>query len=299
MTEANSLYAWIAPSSMFVLMFGMGLSLSLADFQRILLRPRSTVFGTVLQVLVMPLLGLLLVVAFSLSPWLAAGLMTVAALPGGLFSNMVCHLGRADTALSITLTSLSTAVAIFTLPIWVHLGFKVAGAGADTIELPILSTATELALLTLFPVGLGMWARERRPAWASAEKLLTRVSGLILLVALVMDSRNNPNPSAHDFSLSLWPTLILMLAALTLSGSLSRALRLSWRETATITIELCVKNSVLGLFVAVQSLDNLLASVPILIFGSLQVPVAVALVGLYHFILRKRDPAREATTPTG
>ncbi len=290
MTEATSLYDWIAPTSMFTLMFGMGLSLSLADFRRVLLRPRGTLLGTMLQLVVMPLLGLALVFAFSLDPWLAAGLMTVAALPGGLLSNMVCHIGRADTALSITLTSLSTAVAIFTLPVWIHLGFKFAGAGAGDIELPIFSTAMELALLTLFPVGLGMWARELYPDWAKGEKFITRVSAVVLLFALVINSQSNPTPSSDDFALSLWPTVLLMAAALVLSGSLSRWLRMSWQETTTITIELCVKNSVLGLFVAVQSLDSLQASVPIMVFGSLQVLVSIGLVALYNLLLRKRDP---------
>ncbi|MAI26970.1 MAG: hypothetical protein CMN75_13155 [Spirochaeta sp.] len=290
MTEATSLYDWIAPTSMFTLMFGMGLSLSLADFRRVLLRPRGTLLGTMLQLVVMPLLGLALVFAFSLDPWLAAGLMTVAALPGGLLSNMVCHIGRADTALSITLTSLSTAVAIFTLPVWIHLGFKFAGAGAGDIELPIFSTAMELALLTLFPVGLGMWARELYPDWAKGEKFITRVSAVVLLFALVINSQSNPTPSSDDFALSLWPTVLLMAAALVLSGSLSRWLRMSWQETTTITIELCVKNSVLGLFVAVQSLDSLQASVPIMVFGSLQVPVSIGPVALYNLLLRKRDP---------
>ena len=68
MTEATSLYDWIAPTSMFTLMFGMGLSLSLADFRRVLLRPRGTLLGTMLQLVVMPLLGLALVFAFSLDP---------------------------------------------------------------------------------------------------------------------------------------------------------------------------------------------------------------------------------------
>lgn len=295
MTEASQTYDWIAPLSMFVLMFGMGLSLSIADFKRVVSRPRAASAGSVLQLVAMPLLGLLLVFSFSLTPWLAAGLMATAALPGGLLSNLVCHIGRADTALSITLTSISTAVAIFTLPLWIDAGFSAAGSGAESANLPILSTALELSLLTLLPVGLGMWTRQHAPRMARYETLLTRVSGLVLLVALVMDSRDNPSPSAQDFTASLWPTLILMLAALLLSGGWARLMRLSWRETTTITIELCVKNSVLGLFVAVQSLDSLQAGVPILIFGSLQVPVSIGLVLAYNLYLRKLDEETHAT----
>jgi len=295
MTETSLIHDWVAPASMFALMFGMGLSLGVEDVRRVVTRLRCTLLGTALQVLAMPLVGLGLLLIFSLEPWLAAGLMITAALPGGLLSNMLTHLGRADTALSITLTTFATAIAIFSLPVWIHLGFVVTGAASKEVQLPILATAIELALLTLLPVMLGMWSRERKYAVARFEPTITRLGAGVLLVALVIDGQNNPTPSARDFAASFWPTLVLMLAALGLSSGLSRLLRLTWKETTTITIELCVKNSAFGLYIAIQSLDRLQASVPILIFAGIQIPLALALVALYNLRLRKRDPEIHST----
>jgi BASS family bile acid:Na+ symporter len=108
--------------SMFTLMLGMGLTLQGDDFRRIATSPRATLVGTVLQLLVMPIVGMAIARFFGLSQVLSSGIVVLAACPGGMFSNMMVHLARGNTALSVTLTATATLVTLFTLPLWYGTG---------------------------------------------------------------------------------------------------------------------------------------------------------------------------------
>jgi BASS family bile acid:Na+ symporter len=147
---------WIVPAGMFALMFGMGLALTVDDFRRVVLLPQATVVGTFLQLVGMPLAGFGLAHAFALDPLLAAGLVIIAACPGGVMSNMFVHLGRADTALSITLTATATAVTLFTIPLWVRAVLASFGEAGANIEMPVIETALYLGGFTILPVAVGM-----------------------------------------------------------------------------------------------------------------------------------------------
>ena len=274
---------------MCVLMFGMGLTLSPEDFRRLFVQPRPSLLGMALQLLVMPLLGLALVLVFRPDPWLAAGVMIAAALPGGVLSNMVTHLGRLVTPLSITLSCLATAVTIFTIPFWIQAGLQLLGGSSDEIALPLIDTALDLAAFTLLPVALGMLARHWKPELVEKELWFTRLGALVLIIALWIDGQNDLMPAASQFASAFWPTFLLTTGALILGLACGRLARLTLRQTTTLALELFVKNSVLGLYVSVQALQSLEASVPIIILSGLQIPFFLVLLGIYHFFLKKRD----------
>jgi BASS family bile acid:Na+ symporter len=269
---------WIVPASMFALMFGMGIALTAADFRRVVLMPGPTLLGTVLQLVAMPLVGLGLARAFGLDPVLAAGLMIVAACPGGVMSNVLCHFGRADTALSITLTATATAVTLFTIPLWV----RVAVARAGALDMPVLATAQELALFTILPVAIGMGVRAVRPGAAAHEGWITRGSTAAMVVALTVEALRSDDPPVAAFTASLQPALLLCTAALALGLGVPLVLGIGWRDAATIAVELCIKNTVLGLFVATESLGSLEAAVPIAAVMTFQLPFGLGALALYH-----------------
>ena len=109
--------AKLAPLFLAVGMFGMGLSMQVKDFKYLLKNIKPVVVGVSLQVLLLPVLGFALAVGFSLDPVLAVGLMLLAASPGGPGSNLVSYLSRGDVALSIALTSVSSILAIVSVPL--------------------------------------------------------------------------------------------------------------------------------------------------------------------------------------
>ena len=275
----------LLPAGMFALMFGMGLNLTADDFRRIASKPTATALGTVLQLLAMPLAGTAIAVATDMPALLGVGLVVAAACPGGMFSNVYVHLAKANTALSVTLTATSTLVTLFTLPLWVQFAARQLGADAS-IDMPVLSTASELASLTVLPVVLGMLARAHAPSVLRAERWLTRIGVLAIVVGVTWDTTQRPELPVEDFNASLPPAAALALAGL-LMGLVSPALlRLRSRDAATITVELVVKNTLLGIVLARHSL-GFEAMIPVFAFGMFQTPIgALVLVG-WRWLVRR------------
>ncbi len=136
-----------------VIMLGMGLTLTPADFRRIVERPRDVLIGALAQWLVMPLAAYLLVIGLGL-PWeIGVGLILVGAAPGGTASNVMTYLGRGDVALSVTITSLTTIAAPLVMPAWVIL---LAG---QEITVTFAEMAEEIVLIVLIPVIAGLSLR--------------------------------------------------------------------------------------------------------------------------------------------
>ena len=110
----------VLASSLIIIMLGMGLSLVADDFKRIIVYPKAILVGLVNQLIFLPLIGFGIVVVFPLAPEIAIGIMILAACPGGPTSNLIAHLAKGDTALSVTLTALSSFITILTIPFIVN-----------------------------------------------------------------------------------------------------------------------------------------------------------------------------------
>ena len=286
---------WLVPGGMFGVMLGMGLTLGLEDFQRIARMPGATVVGTLLQLVAMPLAGLLLARTFALEPLLAAGLVVIAACPGGVMSNVLVHLAKADTALSITLTASATTVTLFTIPLWVQAAVYGLGDGTAGVSMPVLETAWTLGMFTIVPVGLGMVLRYGVPNIVPWESWLTRASTVVIVVALTADAARRDDLPLDALAASWAPALLLLFAALAMGIAVPLLLRLGTRDAATIAVELCIKNSVLGLFVATQSLGSFVAAVPTAVFMTFQIPVGVLVLVLYRLERWRRMRAAPAS----
>lgn len=283
---------------MFALMSGMGITLSLGDFRRIAEAPTATIVGTVLQLLVVPLAGLGIAIAFELPALLAAGLVIIAACPGGMFSNVYVHVARANTALSITLTASATVVTLFTLPLWAR-AVLVATDGADaSMQMPVLDTALGLGSLTVIPIALGMAARAHWPGIRSLEKWLTRSGVLAIVIAFTWDASTREDLPVALFQQSFLPVVCLLAAMLVIGLGVPLLFGLSSRDTATIGVEVVVKNSLLGLVLSRASLD-FDATLPIIAFATLQTPLGIAVLAVWRWresvsvrrAIRARPPA--------
>lgn len=114
--EQSDLTKLFLPLALGIIMLGMGMTLTLADFRRIVKFPKAVLVGLANQLLFLPLVALLMIFAFDLQAELAVGLMLLALCPGGATSNLISHLAKADLALSITLTAISSVIVNFTLP---------------------------------------------------------------------------------------------------------------------------------------------------------------------------------------
>src|SRR5690606_12576547 len=170
------------PAALFLIMVGIGLTLTPKDFREVLVAPRATLYGLVAQILLLPMVGVGLALWLDLSPALAVGLVVIAACPGGTTSNLFAFLGRGDVALSIVLTVAASLITIVTLPMFTSWALGHFQDSERVLELPILRTIITLFVIILVPVILGMTLRHFRRDWAEKGEKMVSVFGLLVLV---------------------------------------------------------------------------------------------------------------------
>lgn len=230
-----------------VVMFGMGMTLTWQNFTAVLKRPAAIGLGILLQYLVMPLAAWVIAELLGLPPYLMAGLVLVGACPGGTASNVVCYLARGDVALSITLTTASTLLAIVATPLltWLYVGQKV--------PVPVASMLWSIFKIVLLPVMFGVLVNTlfgRRLAAVKHIFPLISVLAIVVIIAIIV-ALNKGNLATLGISI----TLAVMLHNLVglLSGYwLPRILGMEERICRTLAIEVGMQNSGLGVALAVK-----------------------------------------------
>jgi BASS family bile acid:Na+ symporter len=195
-------------------------------------------------------------ILFGLSQHLAIGIMILSACPGGTSSNIISHLARANLALSVSLTAVTTLVCVFTTPLIIQ--FAINRFDNNTGEsFSLLSTTLGLIFITLLPVMLGIFLRHKYPTQAiSSEPFFRRMATgflIFLIVAITYQERTN---ILESLSQVLLPSIILNLVAIATGVMLGMAFKLVKRDCVTLGIEVGVQNSGMAILIAVSFLNR-------------------------------------------
>ncbi|MEA3291463.1 MAG: bile acid:sodium symporter [Pseudomonadota bacterium] len=181
--------AWIIdigiPLVTILIMTTVGLDLTVADFRRIVNYPKALLVGTLGQIILLPLLSVLLIWSFSPPRQVAAGLLLVAAAPGGALSNLYVYLAGANTALSISLTALATIGATLFMPTILVAGFALLMSQGIEVGVPVWEIVRTLLFILVLPVLLGMFIRCRQPALVTRHRKLFRRLSIVALLFLL------------------------------------------------------------------------------------------------------------------
>ncbi|GAB4118678.1 MAG: bile acid:sodium symporter family protein [Rhodothalassiaceae bacterium] len=278
----NVFSAWLLPLVVAYLMLAMGLALRPADFLALLAAPRAALLGVLSQLLLLPLLGFLVASLGGLPPVYAAGLMIIAACPGGPMSNLLTHLAGGDTALSIALTAVMSLVAIVTLPLIV--GFSLPHFMGETAPpLPVAGTIFGLMAMTLVPVALGMTFKSSLPDLAAriepaARRMAALLFVLFLFAAVAMEWQT---VTTHLPDIAP-PVIALNILVMTSAFALASAARLERERRIAITLECGIQNGSLAMFVAATLLGNDEMMLPGAAYGLFMFPTALLFVALLH-----------------
>jgi bile acid:Na+ symporter, BASS family len=267
------------PLALFVIMVGIGLTLTLADFRREARAPRAMVLGSVAQLVLMPLLAFGIAAALQLSAPLTLGLVVLAAAPGGTTSNLVALLARANVALSIVLTVVASVVTIVTLPLAANLALLWRADDADVVvRVPLVDSIGLLLGIVLVPVVVGMVVRARRPE--AAVRLEPKVSafGAVVLVLLIAGIAFDLRDELPTLIAQAGPAaLLLNLGGLGLGFALG-LLGVSRRDRRTCAAELGIKNGTLAILIAVTVVGNEVVATPAAVYSVVMYLTAVGLV---------------------
>jgi BASS family bile acid:Na+ symporter len=171
-----------------LVMFAMtivGLELTLPDLLRVLRFPLHTGIALLGQVVLLPLVGVGLIVALDLDATVAGGLILVAAASQAPMSNYFCVLARADVALSVTLTAISSVVAMFTMPWVTRAAFAWLAHSSEAVHLPPGAMMRQIALGLLLPIAVGMVIRHLAPAFVERQRARLQWASLLALVGIL------------------------------------------------------------------------------------------------------------------
>src|SRR5690606_38362929 len=183
------------PVALGIIMLGLGLSLTLADFARVLKQPKAVIIALLCQLVVLPAICFGLVLLFQLPPVLAVGMMMLAASPGGTTANLYSHLFRGDIALNISLTAVNSVIAVITLPLITNFAIMYFNPFDDRLGLQ-WSKTLEVFAIVLLPVALGMLVRHFWPKFANGMDRPVRIASVIILI-VVIDRKSTRLNSSH------------------------------------------------------------------------------------------------------
>lgn len=237
-----------------VLMVGMGASLTPADYRRALQRPRAMLIGLLSQFGWMPLLAYLAIQELNLEGNDALGLMLMACTSGGNASNMFAYFSRADLALSVSMTAVSTIASVLLMPALLFV--TTASLTHTDLQIPYLAVMGTLALM-LLPIGLGMWIRERRPRTARKVERIGAISGALLLGLLLVTSVSDQ----LDLLLTAEDASLLACVAVASGGMLlgyafARLAGLLPRQRHAVSLETGVQNAPLAIAVVLATFPD-------------------------------------------
>ncbi|MBJ7457994.1 MAG: bile acid:sodium symporter family protein [Thermoleophilaceae bacterium] len=255
------------PIGLALIMTALGLSLVPDDFRRVVSMPRGVAIGMVNLAFISPLLAFLAAELFGLSPVMAAGLVLLGAAPGGTMANLLTHLARGDTALSVTITAVSSICALVTVPLYLGLAIDHFGATEVSDEFSMLPVVLRVFAITIVPLAIGMSIRARYTEWAVAFEPRAKRIALAVFFVVVAGAVVAENDSVREnLREVLGAAVALNLSAMAIGFATARAARLDDRQATAISMELGVHHSAIAIAVAATISPEL--AVPAAVYAS-------------------------------
>ena len=243
------------------IMFGVAINLRVADFLLVLKNPKSALAGILSQFILLPALTFLLILIIQPRPSFASGMMLVAACPGGNISNFMSAMAKGNAALSVSLTAVSSSLAIVMTPInlalWASL-YEPTATILTNVNLNFWSMFKTVSLILIIPIILGMLLRNYRPKIADKIHPVMHYLSIVIFAGIVIMAFK----SNFDLFLSYIHMVILLVlihnaSALSLGYQVGRLFKLNREDRRSIAIETGIQNSGLGLVLIFSFFDGL------------------------------------------
>ena len=273
----------IAPFCLIIIMFGLGLGLTVADFKRLTKYPGDFIVGFFGQVILLPIVAFILIHIISLPPELALGTMLIAAAPGGVMSNILTKFANGDVALSVSLTAIISLISVITVPfiIFNSAAFLNIEIGK---EISMLNIALKMFVAVTIPVALGMIVRALMSDFVISKTLLVQRLSLILFLivfaAIWIEEWDRITSFIQRAGLI---ALVLNLTMIFLGYYLAKFLASGVAQRKCISLECGLQNGTLALFVGTQLFDNVVFMVPTAAYALIMFSTAT----IFVLIVRK------------
>lgn len=289
-TQAAFVNSEVIPWVLRLVMMGLGLSLSLVDFKRVIVFPKAASVGLAAQLLGLPLVAFILGMVFNAPPAIAVGLVILAACPSGATANAYTFAARADVPLCVTLSAVTSVVTVFTIPFLINLALRVFSLEGEMAQLPVLNMLLNLMTFTLIPLALGMLIRYFFTAFSEKtvepiRKVVLYVMMLVLLLGIV---------SSYDVLLDNYATVaglvvIMNLLTMAMGYGLAKLFSLPLTQVITITFEVGVQNLALSFAITFNILQRPDLAVAGLVYAVVMPATALGFVSIARRLLAKES----------
>ncbi len=286
------------PLALAIVMFGLGLSLTLDDFRRVATSPRATLVALGCQLLLLPALCLLLIETVGLpghgpsGPMLAAGMMLLAATPGGTTASLFSHLFRGDVALNISLIAVNSVLSVVTLPLITNFAFaRYLPEGGQSVGLHFGETL-EVFAIVLVPVLIGMAVRARRGDFALRMDRPVRIASVALLVLVIIGAVISERENIGGYLGEVGLICVgFCLINLTIGYFVPRLFGVRAPQAIASSMEIGVHNGTLAMTIALSVLGNTTLAIPAAVYSLLK----FAIVPAFGWVISRSYAARPLT----
>jgi Predicted Na+-dependent transporter len=233
----------VLPIALAFIMFSLGLGLSISDFTRIFLKPKEFFVGFISQLILLPIVALILVYIWPLSPEIAIGVMILAAAPGGATSNILTSFAKGDVALSISLTAVISILSVISIPLILGISLSILGTNLSSEGISLIDIALKMFLIVTIPVLIGMLLKNIISSFENLAKKISTVLFFLVLLGAVLAERENVVSYFAEAGLI---TLILNIVMMLLAYYLSKSFISDVSQQEAITLECGLQNGKAG-----------------------------------------------------
>ena len=275
----------IAPVCLAIIMFGLGLGLTIADFKRVITVPRDFMVGFFGQVIILPIIAFILIHLIFMSPEIALGVMIIAAAPGGVTSNILTKFANGDVALSVTLTAVVSLISVITVPLIVYnsasfLGFEI------TKEISMINIAVKMFFVVTVPVIFGMIVRSLMTDFIISKTLLIqRLSVILFLIVFISIWVEEWERIVSFIIRAGLVTFILNITMIFIGYYMAKYLASGLKQRKCISLECGLQNGTLAVFVATQLFDDIVFMVPTAAYALIMFVTSI----IFVIIVRKMN----------
>ena len=280
----------IAPVCLAIIMFGLGLGLTIGDFTRVLKNPRDFLVGFLCQVILLPIIAFILISIISLPPEIALGVMVIAAAPGGVTSNILTKFADGDVALSISLTAVGSLISIISVPFIVFTSAGMLGVTEMSTEITMTGIALKMALVVTVPVIIGMVIRGFAENFISSNiNIVNRTTSLLFVIvfaAIWIEERENIFNYLAQAGIAV---LVLNIVMMILAFYIAKAFATGVAQRKCISLECGLQNGTLAVFVATQIFSDVAYMVPTAAYALIMYITAFAFLLIIMYCMEMKN----------
>ena len=274
----------IAPIALAIIMLGLGASLTLSDFSRVIKNPKDFFIGFVCQLFVLPLVAYLLIIILKVPTEMALGVMLIAAAPGGVTSNVLTKFADGDVALSVTLTAFMSLISIISVPIIVALAIDLFEISYVAKEISMIGISLKMFFVVTVPVIIGMIIRHLTGDLMIRNlKIIQRTSIALFFVVFTAIYIEEWNNIVSFLTRAGTIALILNVVMMIVGFYVAKFFASGVAQQRAISLECGLQNGTLAVFVGTQLFDNVVYMVPTAAYAL----IMLATASIFVCILRK------------